>query len=220
MHNGNKTFFLLQNPARWLTPKTPPFRIDENVPKLLDDILKYFLPMGLSIEQRESERQSINRFIRELNQIRKNNVDRDFASSYVVSNVSALAESFPFVSFSHHRHAMYPTLAPFVSFAALRFHFKECLKFQLNWVELLPSNWTGPIVIRSPSYMRALRDLLLSHTNRVIQNSLLLLFALNALPPGASTPLICTKATVIEVKKEQQKRHFCYNWQISQQCVN
>lgn len=104
-HSGNKNLFL-QNPGRWLTPKAPPFKIDENVPTLLDDILKYFLPMGLSIEQRESERQSINRFIRELNQIRKNNVDRDFASSYVVSNVSALAESFPFVSVSHHRHAM------------------------------------------------------------------------------------------------------------------
>lgn len=105
--SGNKIlFFCLQNPGRWLTPKTPPFKIDENVPTLLDDILKYFLPMGLSIEQRESERQSINRFIRELNQIRKNNVDRDFANSYVVSNVSALAESFPFVSLPHHRHAM------------------------------------------------------------------------------------------------------------------
>lgn len=65
---------------------------------LLDDILKYFLPMGLSIEQRESERQSIHRFIRELNQIRKNHIDRDFASSYVVNNASALGESYPFVS--------------------------------------------------------------------------------------------------------------------------
>lgn len=52
--------------------------------------------------------------------------------------------------------------------------------------------------------MRALRDLLLSHTNRVIQNSLLLLFALNALPPGASTPLICTKATVIGREKNSR----------------
>lgn len=161
--------------------------------------------MGLSIEQRESERQSINRFIRELNQIRKNNVDRDFANSYVVSNVSALAESFPFVSVSHHRHAMQiPPRLHHCSLSAFRFHFKECLKFQLNWVDLLPVNWTGPIVIRSPSYMRALRDLLLSHTNRVIQNSLLLLFALNALPPGASTPLICTKATVIGRKKNNR----------------
>jgi hypothetical protein len=88
----------IQNPIRWLTPKAPTFKIDENVPKLLNDILKYFLPMGLSIEQRESERQSIHRFVRELNQIRKNHIDRDFANSYVVNNVSALADSYPFVS--------------------------------------------------------------------------------------------------------------------------
>lgn len=44
--------------------------------------------------------------------------------------------------------------------------------------------------------MKALRDLLLSHSNRVIYNSLLLLFALNVLPNGAPSPLICTKATV------------------------
>lgn len=54
--------------------------------------------MGLSIEQRESERQSIHRFIRQLNQIRKNHIDRDFATSYVVNNITALGESFPFVS--------------------------------------------------------------------------------------------------------------------------
>lgn len=170
--------------------------------------------MGLSIEQRESERQSINRFIRELNQIRKNHIDRDFAFSYVVNNVSALAESYPFVSIHHHRpHQMTDHIIKFVclhnlfSFPSHFFPhhhtttslviFKECLKFQLNWVELLPTNWSGPIVIRSPSYMRALRDLLLNHTNRVIYNSMMLLFALNALPNGASTPLICTKATVI-----------------------
>lgn len=64
-------------------------------------------------------------------------------------------------------------------------------------MDLLPTNWTGPIVVRSPKYLRSLRDLLLSHSNRVIHNSLLLLFALNTLPPGQPTPLVCTKATVI-----------------------
>jgi hypothetical protein len=72
------------------------------MPVLLDDIMKYFLPMGLSIEQRESERQSIHSFIRELNQIRKNHIDRDFAHSYVVNNITALAESYPFVSIHQH----------------------------------------------------------------------------------------------------------------------
>lgn len=60
--------------------------------------MKYFLPMGLSVEQRESERMAIHRFVRDLNLIRRNHIDRDFANSYVVSNVTALSESYPFVS--------------------------------------------------------------------------------------------------------------------------
>ena len=72
--------------------------MSEHVPKLLDEVLKYFLPSGLSIEQRESERQSIHRFIRELNQIRRNHIDRDFSNSFVVNNISALMESYSFVS--------------------------------------------------------------------------------------------------------------------------
>ena len=92
------SYYIIQNPVRWLTPKAPSFKINENTLPLLDALMKYFLPMGLSIEQRETERQSIHRFIRELNQIRRNHVDRDFASSYVVNNVTALGESYPFVS--------------------------------------------------------------------------------------------------------------------------
>lgn len=81
-----------------MTPKAPPFKIREDAPTLLNDVLRYFLPMGLSIEQKESERQSLFRFISELNQIRRQNTERDFAHSYVVNNVSVLAESYPFVS--------------------------------------------------------------------------------------------------------------------------
>jgi hypothetical protein len=172
------------------------------MPALLDNLMKYFLPMGLSIEQRESERQSIHSFIRELIQIRKNHIDRDFAHSYVVNNITALAESYPFVSIHQAFFTLYVKILwhKLVSILTNYAHlpFKECLKFQLNWLELLPVNWSGPIVVRSPSYMRAMRDLLLSHTNRVIHNSMLLMFALNALPAGMSTPLICTKATVID----------------------
>jgi hypothetical protein len=174
------------------------------MPALLDDIMKYFLPMGLSIEQRESERQSIHSFIRELIQIRKNHIDRDFAHSYVVNNITALAESYPFVSIHQHFYTSreFSVAQSLFILTIIHFYahlpFKECLKFQLNWLELLPVNWSGPIVVRSPSYMRAMRDLLLSHTNRVIHNSMLLMFALNALPAGLPTPLICTKATVID----------------------
>lgn len=88
----------LQNPVRWNTPKAPTFKINEQVPPLLDEILKYLLPLGLSVEQREMERQSIHRFIKELNQIRRNHIDRDFSNSYIVNNISALGESYPFVS--------------------------------------------------------------------------------------------------------------------------
>lgn len=66
---------------------------------------------------------------------------------------------------------------------------------QLLWQELLPANWSGPIVIRSPAYLDHLRKLLLGYQNRVIHNALLLLFALNTLPPGRPSPLICAKAT-------------------------
>ncbi|KAG5672128.1 hypothetical protein PVAND_002283 [Polypedilum vanderplanki] len=153
---------ILQNPIRWLTPKAPTFKIDEHVPALLDELLKYFLPSSLTHEQRESEREAIHRFIREHNQIRRNHVDRDFSNSYIVNNISALSEAYPF----------------------------------LNWSELLPVKWNGPIVLRSPMYLRSLKTLLKEHSNRVIHNSLLLIFVLNALPNGMPTPIVCTRATM------------------------
>lgn len=90
--------FHFQNPVRWQTPKSPPFRVDEDVPVLLDELLKYFLPFGLSVEQKVSEKKAVSRFIRELNQIRKQDIYRDFANSYVVNNISSLSESYEFVS--------------------------------------------------------------------------------------------------------------------------
>jgi hypothetical protein len=57
-------------------------------------------------------------------------------------------------------------------------------------------NWNGPIVLRSPMYLRSLKTLLMSHPNRIIHNSLLMLFVLNALPHDVPAPLSCTKATV------------------------
>ncbi|XP_070502040.1 endothelin-converting enzyme 1 isoform X1 [Chironomus tepperi] len=154
--------YILQNIVRFHIPKAPLIKVNENVPKLLDEVLKYFLPSGLSNEQRESERQSIHHFVRELNQIRRNHIDRDFSNSFVVNNISALMESYPF----------------------------------LNWLELLPMNWNGPIVLRSPMYLRSLKTLLMSHPNRIIHNSLLMLFVLNALPHDVPAPLSCTKATM------------------------
>uniref|UniRef100_A0A182JUX3 Peptidase M13 N-terminal domain-containing protein n=1 Tax=Anopheles christyi TaxID=43041 RepID=A0A182JUX3_9DIPT len=151
---------ILENPVRWNGPRAPPYDVEE-VPELLEQLINTFLPLGLSSEQRQSERNLIFSFIRELNQIRRNYVQKDFTTSYVLNNVTALSNAHPF----------------------------------LTWTELVPGNWTGPIVIRSPEYLRQLRKLLLQYQNRVIHNSLLMLFALNTLPPGRPSPLVCTRAT-------------------------
>lgn len=106
--------------------------------------MKYFLPMGLSFEQRESERQSINRFVRELNQIRKNNIDRDFANSYVVNNVSALSESYPFVScFRHHKTSCCTKQFSFTSSSPLSLSFKGVseISAQLDWTFADKLDW-------------------------------------------------------------------------------
>lgn len=79
--------------------------------------------------------------------------------------------------------------------------YKECLTFQLNWTEFLPKvnsqDWDGPIVVRSPEYLKKLSELLTNHPNRIIHNSLVLLFLLDIVsedvPP---TPLMCTHSVV------------------------
>ncbi|XP_065087387.1 endothelin-converting enzyme homolog [Ochlerotatus camptorhynchus] len=152
---------ILANPVRWQGPKDAPNDVTEDVPELLDALMNVFLPPGLSANQRLSEKSVIFSFIRDLNQIRRDYVQKDFTNSYVLNNVTALMSTHPF----------------------------------LLWQDLLPANWSGPIVIRSPAYLEHLRKLLLAHQNRVIHNALLLLFALNTLPPGRPSPLVCAKAT-------------------------
>ncbi|XP_058464898.1 uncharacterized protein LOC131438712 [Malaya genurostris] len=152
---------ILENPVRWQGPRASPNDVTEDVPGLLDPLINMFLPPGLSREQRQSEKNVIFSFVRGLNQIRRDYVQKDFTNSYVLNNVTALISTHPF----------------------------------LMWQDLLPANWSGPIVIRSPAYLDHLRKLFLAYQNRVIHNSLLLLFALNTLPPGRPSPLICAKAT-------------------------
>ncbi|XP_039443562.1 uncharacterized protein LOC120423723 [Culex pipiens pallens] len=152
---------ILANPVRWQGPKAPPNDVTEDVPELLGELINVLLPPGLTTEQRHSEKSVIFSFVRDLNQIRRDYVQKDFTNSYVLNNVTALIGTHPF----------------------------------LLWQELLPANWSGPIVIRSPAYLDHLRKLLLGYQNRVIHNALLLLFALNTLPPGRPSPLICAKAT-------------------------
>lgn len=61
------------------------------------------LPHNLSQKQRDVEQVLIRNFILQFNNIRKeySNVDRDFADSYVIDNVSALIESYSFVSLKY-----------------------------------------------------------------------------------------------------------------------
>ncbi|XP_055588122.1 endothelin-converting enzyme 1 [Uranotaenia lowii] len=152
---------ILENSVRWQGPKAAPTDVTEDIPELLEELINVFLPPGLSNDQRQSEKNVIFSFVRDLNQIRRDYVQKEFTNSYVLNNVTALMGTHPF----------------------------------LLWENLLPANWTGPIVIRSPAYLEHLRKLLLAYQNRVIHNALLLLFALNTLPPGRPSPLVCAKAT-------------------------
>lgn len=63
-------------------------------------------------------------------------------------------------------------------------------------MNLIPSNWSGPIVVRSSEYLKAAEKLLMKYPSRVAHNSMLVLFALGVLPPGRPSPLVCTRATM------------------------
>ncbi|XP_037030087.1 endothelin-converting enzyme homolog isoform X1 [Bradysia coprophila] len=66
----------------------------------------------------------------------------------------------------------------------------------LNWVDLIPETWSGPILLRSAEYLKSLQYLLSRHPTRVIHNSLLVAFALTILPPETPNTFVCTKATM------------------------
>lgn len=68
---------------------------------------------------------------------------------------------------------------------------------QLFWENLItPSNWTGPILIRSGSYLRGVEQLVAKHSTRVAHNSLIVLFILGLLPVNTPNASVCTKATM------------------------
>ncbi|KAM7359547.1 neprilysin-like 16 isoform 1-T7 [Cochliomyia hominivorax] len=66
----------------------------------------------------------------------------------------------------------------------------------LNWASLIPSNWSGPIVVRSSDYLKAVEELLTKYPTRVAHNSMLVLFALGILPQDLPDPSVCTRATM------------------------
>ncbi|XP_069969132.1 EEF1AKMT4-ECE2 readthrough transcript protein isoform X2 [Bactrocera oleae] len=66
----------------------------------------------------------------------------------------------------------------------------------LNWTDLVPYKWNNPIVVRSPDYIKAIEELLVKYSTRVVHNSMLILFTLGILPPDNPNPIICTRATM------------------------
>lgn len=66
----------------------------------------------------------------------------------------------------------------------------------MNWFDLIPSNWTGPILLRSADYLKNIQHLIFKYPKRVVHNSLLVLFAIGVLPSNIPDPIVCTKATM------------------------
>lgn len=89
---------VLQNPVRWTGPKSAPFDIRQDLPPLLDRMLDFFLPVNLEFEKRLNESNKIRNFIKELNQLRRESIRKEFTDSYVLYNVSMLTSTYPFVS--------------------------------------------------------------------------------------------------------------------------
>lgn len=89
---------VLQNEVRWLGPKSAPFDIRYDVPLQLNALIDIFLPTTLDYDKKEFERDSITAFIRELNQLRRESLRKEFTDSYVLYNVSMLTVTYPFVS--------------------------------------------------------------------------------------------------------------------------
>ncbi|XP_031625122.1 kell blood group glycoprotein homolog isoform X2 [Contarinia nasturtii] len=67
----------------------------------------------------------------------------------------------------------------------------------LYWENLIkPNNWSGPILVRSGTYLRNVDQLVSRHSTRVAHNALIILFTLGLLPENAPNAMICTKATM------------------------
>ncbi|KAH8251704.1 hypothetical protein KR038_004959 [Drosophila bunnanda] len=153
---------ILERKIRWMSPKAPPSRIRQGLPKLLADLIDNFLPYFVSYAQRVSEKDTIFEFIKDLNKLQVEHSRRGFWDSTVLYNVSSLQDLYPV----------------------------------LNWTLLIPSNWSGPIVVRNSDYLKALEYFLTKYPTRVAHNSLLLLSALEILPRDYPSPEVCTRSTM------------------------
>ncbi|XP_064555252.1 uncharacterized protein LOC135440149 [Drosophila montana] len=89
---------ILENKIRWMSPKAPPNRLRQGIPKLLPDIIDHVLPSYLSYAQRISEKETILEFIKDLNKLQVEQSRRGFWESSVLYNVSSLQAMYPVVS--------------------------------------------------------------------------------------------------------------------------
>lgn len=103
--------------------------------------------------------------------------------------------SFLFLTLTHHHHHL-PTTTTTTTFKSNRGGNQTKFSFQLNWSQLVPGDWSGPIIVRSVEYFSHLPALLERHPKRIIHNSLILLFALTTLPPSRPNPITCTKSAI------------------------
>lgn len=71
-YKSDLNLIIFQSKIRFMGPKSPPYRVNQSLPKLLNDLLKYFLPTDLTLEQRMSENEAISTFIIELYKVSVN----------------------------------------------------------------------------------------------------------------------------------------------------
>lgn len=91
---------VLQNPIRWMAPKSAPFDIRHEIPPQIDAVIDMLLPVTLDADKRDFERESIVNFVRQLTQLRRESLRKGYSDSHVLYNVSTLSATYPFVSVS------------------------------------------------------------------------------------------------------------------------
>ncbi|XP_050338184.1 endothelin-converting enzyme 2 isoform X3 [Bactrocera neohumeralis] len=162
---------ILENSIRYSGPKAPPYQFKNGKYKLLKKLLDDFLPNELSSDQKSSEKETISTFIDELNQIHCLKIILQIRVEHTLRGFWNSSVLYNISSLQN----IYPLL---------------------NWTDLLPYKWNNPIVVRSPDYIKAIEELLVKYSTRVVHNSMLILFTLGILPPDNPNPIICTRATM------------------------
>ncbi|KAH8417114.1 hypothetical protein KR222_003668 [Zaprionus bogoriensis] len=91
---------ILENKIRWMSPKAPPNRLRQGIPKLLPDLLEHFLPSQLSYAQRVAEKDTILEFVKDLNKLQVEQSRRGFWDSSVLYNISSLQNMYPVLNWT------------------------------------------------------------------------------------------------------------------------